>query len=81
MNWIALGSRLPTASDADSNGYVLVHLRSDRQWGYPTKVGAAKFERVTSVKHTHWAVIIRPGETSEPTLEDRIKNIESFLNL
>jgi len=58
MEWISVKNKLPTKDDADDKGYVMIYQRQDRQWGWPTRVGFGKWNRVTPKVHTHWAQIL-----------------------
>ena len=51
--WIPV-TKLPTERDANEKGYVITYLRKDRQWGWPTKVGFTKWNKVNRQRHTHW---------------------------
>ncbi len=60
IEWVAVSDRLPIISDGDQKGYVMVFLRTDRQWGWPTNVGFGKWNRVSSRSHTHWRRCPKP---------------------
>ena len=64
--WVETKKQLPIMTDANEDGYVLVSLRKDRQWGRGNRIGFIKWNRVKSERHTHWAKAPQPPKPITP---------------
>ena len=71
-NWISTKDKLPTIEDGCKTGYVISYIRNDRQWGWPTKYGYSKWDRVKITTHTHWMKLPPPPSS------DLLKHIKSL---
>jgi len=77
--WTSITDGYPAENDADDRGYVLVYLRKDRQWGWPTRVGFGKWNRVCKGSHTHWMQPPKPPIDSNETIEDGFGGVWSIV--